>query len=85
LQKLISKNKKELRLMKNTKICPKCNNNNCVYVQNMYGNQSNSIKIGTFMCVDVSKYVCLDCGYVEEWIANDGDLNSIRNIFLDKE
>ena len=58
--------------MKNTKKCPKCGGEDIVrfdgYVGS-YGSGNNQILGATiFSAVEVNRYVCLKCGFTEEWI-----------------
>lgn len=58
--------------MKNTKICPKCNNTDILLVKGSTGayGSGNNIPTGMtiFSSVFVNRYVCCNCGYSEEWI-----------------
>lgn len=58
--------------MKNTNTCPKCNGNNIldIYQDKKANETTNFIQIGGtfFSSVLVKRYLCCDCGYVEEWI-----------------
>lgn len=65
--------------MKNTETCPKCNSTNCIEIENTFSKQSNAIKITTFTCALTTRYICCDCGYIEEWIYNLEDLQKIKN------
>lgn len=62
--------------MKNTKICPKCQNVDIVRI----ARPNNSIIPG-FGGVILSKYICLNCGYLEEWIEVKEDLEKIKKKF----
>jgi len=64
--------------MSNSKICPKCQSALFVRVDNSRGQQLNPIKTGVFTVAEVSRYVCCDCGFVEEWIENHDDLKKIK-------
>lgn len=71
--------------MKNTRCCPKCQSKNIVRVpDNAHRYLSNSICITKFVTVErvpVARYVCCDCGYVEEWVENGNEYNKIKNAF----
>ena len=58
--------------MKNSRICPKCEGSNIVRIDGKcgpYGVGNNIITGSTlFSAVGVDRYICLDCGYSEEWI-----------------
>lgn len=63
--------------MKNTKICPKCQSTNIVRFNGFAGayGSGNYIQTGSFSTVKIHRYICCDCGFVEEWIDKE---------FLDK-
>ena len=64
--------------MNNSRTCPKCQSTLFVKVDNSRGQQFNPIKTGALTVAQVSRYVCCDCGYVEEWIENHKDLKKIE-------
>ena len=58
--------------MKITGVCPKCGNSNIIRIEGQakaYG-AGNNIPVGMtiFTYVKVPRYLCLECGYSEEWI-----------------
>jgi len=66
--------------MKTTKHCPKCSSNDVLRIQGTrqgYG-LGNNIKIGIIGQVKPTKYVCGDCGFIEEWIDDPNDLLKIK-------
>lgn len=68
--------------MKNSKICPKCNSSDIRRVNGStrgYG-AGNNILIGMtiFSSINVARYVCLNCGYTEEWIDKE-DIERLKN------
>lgn len=71
--------------MKNVKRCPKCNSSNIIRVpDDAHRYLANSICITKLMTVErvpVARYVCCDCGYVEDWVENRNELNKIRKAF----
>ncbi|MDE6846518.1 MAG: hypothetical protein K2J99_12250 [Lachnospiraceae bacterium] len=71
--------------MKNVKHCPKCNSLNIVRVpDDAHRYLANSIcitKLVTVERVPVARYVCCDCGYVEDWVENCNELNKIRRAY----
>lgn len=71
--------------MKNTGRCPKCDSRTIVRVPGQTGavGIGNSISIGLVMptLVDVSRYVCSECGYVEEWIVDIEDIHKVVKKF----
>lgn len=67
--------------MKNTKVCTKCNSDNIAIVNDMRSRQMVSIKTGTITVAPITRYVCCDCGYVEQWITELKDLRKIKNLY----
>lgn len=68
--------------MKNSKTCPKCGCYEIVRVEGsagLYGS-GNNIMIGAtiFSAINVNRYVCLNCGYSEEWIDKE-DIDRLKN------
>jgi predicted nucleic-acid-binding Zn-ribbon protein len=58
--------------MKTTGVCPKCGQSNIIRIEGQakaYG-AGNNIPVGMtiFTYVKVPRYLCLECGYSEEWI-----------------
>ncbi len=58
--------------MKNTGVCPKCGQSHIIRIEGQaraYG-AGNNIPVGLtiFTYVKVPRYLCLNCGYSEEWI-----------------
>ena len=74
--------------MKNTSKCPKCDSRNIVRIPSQTGGVGigNNISIGSVFptLVDVSRYLCSECGFVEEWIVDKEDIEKIVKIFKDK-
>lgn len=71
--------------MRNNIACPKCGLTNIVKAPDVRGSGTgaNVINIPGFFSVGVviSRYICTDCGYSEEWIDKKEDLEKIRNTF----
>lgn len=71
--------------MKNTNCCPKCQSHNIVRVpDDAHRYLANSIcitKLVTVERVPVARYVCSNCGYVENWIENQGDLHNLKHTY----
>jgi predicted nucleic-acid-binding Zn-ribbon protein len=66
--------------MKINKICPKCNS---TAISRKRGspvlNSWCRISINlTSLDVWLSKFICTECGYVEEWIENEHDLKKFK-------
>jgi predicted RNA-binding Zn-ribbon protein involved in translation (DUF1610 family) len=58
--------------MKNTNTCPKCGKHDIVRFDDFAGayGSGNHVMTGStvFSAVNVNRYICLDCGFTEEWI-----------------
>jgi len=71
--------------MKRTGICPKCGSRDLVRVpDDAHRYLANSIcitKLVTVERVPVGRYVCCDCGYVENWVETRRDLDRIKGAF----
>ena len=67
--------------MKYSAVCPKCGEQNVVLIPGKVGAQSSQNTVGVgFLALNsipVSRYVCLNCGYTEEWIDSDEHLRKI--------
>lgn len=73
--------------MKNTKHCPKCLGEDIVRIEgnwDTYG-VGNNVRTGIFSIALVTKYVCLGCGFSEEWVESKEDLEKIRKKYKTKE
>ena len=68
--------------MKNSKQCPKCQSREIVRVNGSVGayGSGNNIRLGmtSYSAVEIHHYICLECGYSEEWIDQE-DLWKIKN------
>jgi transposase-like protein len=69
-------------IVKYTMACPKCQASEVVRVPGGargYG-AGNYLQIGAtiFGTVPVSRYVCLNCGFVEEWVDSAAELAKVR-------
>ncbi len=74
--------------MKQTKICPKCGGIDLLVVPGnagAYGTGNNIMTGATiFSAVPVNRYVCLSCGYSEEWIDKD-DIEKLKKKYDQKK
>lgn len=72
--------------MKNTKLCPKCGLRNIVRVpdnavRHASGNNIYTTTLTLAGKIPVIRYVCCDCGYVENWVENPHELDKIKRTF----
>jgi len=71
--------------MKHTKQCPKCKNSKLARIEGKVGayGSGNVIFTGVsiFSAVKVTRYICVSCGFAEEWVDNQEDLETIREKF----
>lgn len=72
--------------MKNTKHCPKCGSTDIVRVPDHPSRHAsgNNIYTSTFTLVKkipVIRYVCCECGYVENWVEMKKERDEIRRMF----
>ena len=72
--------------MKNTGKCPKCGSANIIRVPDntrRYGSGNNiyTSKVTLFGKIPVIRYVCYDCGYVENWVENHEERNELMRAF----
>ena len=67
--------------MENKKICPKCNGEKILRIPGetgIYGT-GNNIPAGFLNgTVNISRYLCCNCGYMEEWVDNKEDINKVE-------
>ena len=72
--------------MKNQKRCPKCGSCDIVRVpdnQNRHAS-GNNIYTSSFTLmgkIPVIRYVCCECGYVENWVEGQNERDEIRHSF----
>lgn len=72
--------------MKNTKHCPKCGSFNVVRVPDNPSRHAsgNNIYTSTFTLIKkipVIRYVCVNCGYTENWVENGQQREEIKRAF----
>ena len=71
-----------MNILKNTKSCPKCCATDIVIVKGTKTNQARGNVIFTgatiFSAAVLSRYVCCNCGFAEEWIDDSQDLQKIK-------
>ena len=69
--------------MKNTKTCPKCNSQDIIHVPGTtvgttFHNYIPAGLLPVFSSIPVTRYVCSQCGFSEEWIDSPADLEKLR-------
>lgn len=69
-----------------TQICPKCGGRNILRIPDNPGRYAsgNNIYTSTFTLIGkipVIRYVCLDCGYVEQWVEQPEQRRQLRQAF----
>ncbi len=68
--------------MKKTGMCPKCSSSDVVRMDGYVGpyGSGNNLQTGKtiFSAVNVNRYVCLTCGFTEEWIDRE-DLERVAS------
>jgi hypothetical protein len=69
--------------MKSRGQCIKCNSDEVVVVPGRAGNvyDQNCIGTGFFSSVEISRYLCCNCGYSEEWVEDKSALEKIKKKF----
>lgn len=53
------------------KNCSKCNSNKVVAIENSIG----------FKTVETTRYICCECGYIEQWVSNKDNLKLIYDTY----
>ena len=68
--------------MKNSKKCPKCSSSRIIKIPGQVGpyGAGNNIPTRTFIpsFVKVTRYLCSNCGFSEEWIDEKKDIEKIE-------
>lgn len=69
--------------MKQNATCPKCNSREVIRIPGTASDQrvGNTIVTGFFSIVRITRYVCGQCGFNEEWIDSPEDLEKLRKKF----
>lgn len=66
--------------------CPKCGGRDILRVPDNPGRYASGNNIYTSKLtlagkIPVIRYLCLDCGYVEQWVEEAGQLDKLRRAF----
>ncbi|MCK5177673.1 MAG: hypothetical protein KAQ92_08155 [Candidatus Aenigmarchaeota archaeon] len=68
--------------MKNSKQCPKCSSKKIIKIPGQIGafGVGNNIMMGSFVfnAVKITRYLCRDCGFSEEWIDGEKDIEKLE-------
>ena len=68
--------------MKNTGKCSKCHFSDVIRIRGWSGTvgQGNNIPVGwtVLSMVDVTRFLCGQCGYSEEWVEKPADIEKVR-------
>lgn len=69
--------------MKSFKVCPKCKGNDILRIPGKCGahGAGNNIQVHSsfiFGAVLVTRYLCCSCGYSEEWIDKQEDIEKLK-------
>jgi hypothetical protein len=54
--------------MKKSKKCSKCNSKQILSLEHGCIQPREFVEVGILFPIDVTRYVCTECGYIEEWI-----------------
>jgi len=69
--------------MKLSNKCPKCDSEDLIRIPGQVGahGSGNNISVGftTFSSIKVTRYLCSQCGFTEEWIDSKGDIDKLAN------
>ena len=65
--------------MKNSNQCTKCNSTQIVQIKGggTWTGYYNQINIGSMKPILVTRYLCGNCGFSEEWIDNPEDIDKL--------
>lgn len=74
--------------MKFAKRCPKCHLNDILRIPGTPQTHGfgNNIKAGAtiFSAVLVTKYLCCNCGYIEDWLDYPQDIEKVKKYYLNR-
>jgi predicted nucleic-acid-binding Zn-ribbon protein len=63
--------------MKSAGVCPKCSSKQIIKIPSEFGTY-NMIKIDLLKFANLTRYICADCGYIEQYISDDSSLSKLR-------
>lgn len=64
--------------MKNTNTCPKCNSKEIVRLADQTDSTLVPTNFTIFGAVYMTRYLCADCGFTEEWVEKPSDRETLR-------
>ncbi|MEM9548155.1 MAG: hypothetical protein AAGA77_19395 [Bacteroidota bacterium] len=66
--------------MKNSHMCPKCNSTDIIRIKggSTWTGYQNFIRGTMTKMVLVTRYLCADCGFSEEWVEKEKDLELLK-------
>jgi len=65
--------------MKNSKLCPKCDSHDILRIKGgIWSGDKNFIRGNALVSVFVTRYLCCNCGFSEEWVEKSKDLKSLK-------
>ena len=75
--------------MKNSNSCSKCQSNDIAVIEGYTGayGAGNNILTGAtvFSGVKVTRFLCLNCGFSEEWVESKDDLEKIKRKYTKRK
>ena len=73
--------------MKNTNHCTKCDSTHIIRIKggNSWSGYHNKVNTGGFKPVLVTRYLCGNCGFSEEWVDDPKGLDKLIKKFGDKD
>ena len=71
--------------MKNTRICPKCDSCEVLRIKggSTWTGYQNFVRATSIKMVPVTRYLCTNCGFSEEWIEDQKGLDLLKKKFED--
>ena len=66
--------------MKNTQRCPKCESSDIMRIPHCSGNYGAGpcVQLGLFSFVEVTRYLCGNCGFIESWVDDPDGIAKLR-------
>ncbi len=69
--------------MNNTNCCPKCDGKEILTDDDFIAVEEQKFKGSPFNTkfVRLQRFICVNCGYSEQWLHKEGDLEKVRKIY----